>query len=234
MPGNEEHPRIEPIEGGSRGQIKQVVTEAQEEIGVSKAKFDEALSKADTSKVELRRDVVAPEPLAVKDVPHSPIAVAAQANTEVPKVTPTPESLAAQASELRKQLERPRALLLETKTLDAQTVSKLTSSIGHIDRALQDASRLTTGVEKGSMLAAGDTSKPPIVRFLGYLTESDKRLSTFVEEVNALQGPDKKIAPHQLLALQVKLGFIQQELEFFTAVLNKSLESTKTVMNVQI
>jgi len=45
--------------------------------------------------------------------------------------------------------------------------------------------------------------------------------------------PDKLTAG-RLLAVQVKLSFVQQELEFFTNVLNKALESTKTIMNIQV
>jgi hypothetical protein len=37
-----------------------------------------------------------------------------------------------------------------------------------------------------------------------------------------------------MLAMQVKVGFVQQEMEFFTGMLNKALESTKTLMNVQV
>jgi hypothetical protein len=37
-----------------------------------------------------------------------------------------------------------------------------------------------------------------------------------------------------MLRIQLKVGYITQEVEFFTAVLNKALESTKTIMNVQV
>jgi hypothetical protein len=43
-----------------------------------------------------------------------------------------------------------------------------------------------------------------------------------------------QISPASMLAIQIKVGFISQELDFFTGILNKALESTKTIMNVQV
>ena len=96
---------------------------------------------------------------------------------------------------------------------------------------------MTTGVEVGSSLVSGATAageKSPAVRFLSFLTESDRKLGHFVDELNSLQLGGQKLTPDKLFAVQVKLSFIQTEVEFFTATLNKALESTKTLMNVQI
>jgi hypothetical protein len=45
---------------------------------------------------------------------------------------------------------------------------------------------------------------------------------------------NKEITPANMLRIQMKVSYMQQEIEFFTAVLNKALESTKTIMNVQV
>jgi hypothetical protein len=44
----------------------------------------------------------------------------------------------------------------------------------------------------------------------------------------------KEISPANMLRIQMKVGYIQQEVEFFTAVLNQALQATKTVFNVQV
>jgi hypothetical protein len=44
----------------------------------------------------------------------------------------------------------------------------------------------------------------------------------------------KQFTAADMLAMQIKVGYVQQEIEFFTSLLNKALESTKTIMNVQV
>jgi hypothetical protein len=158
---------------------------------------------------------------------------ATKATSEGSKITPTPKTLSDQAANLKNQLQRPRAVLLDASNVsfDAKTTTTLSGHIEHMDRSLRDASKLATGVETGSQIP---TDKPPAVRFLSFLTDSDKNLSNLVSEINTMEMSKDKITASKMLALQVKLGFVQQELEFFTTVLNKALESTKTIMNVQI
>jgi len=155
--------------------------------------------------------------------------------SEPPKVAPVPKEIEQQATSLQNAIDRPRAILYDNQNLivDASAVSALSANVEHIDRALQDALRLTTNVEVGSAVPP-PTTKPPLERFLNFLTESDKRLSGIISEVQGLQVEKQRVTPATLLAMQVKLGFVQQELEFFTTTLNKALESTKTIMNVQI
>jgi len=43
-----------------------------------------------------------------------------------------------------------------------------------------------------------------------------------------------QLSPATMLLIQIKVGYIQQEIELFTSMLNKALESTKTIMNVQV
>jgi len=102
----------------------------------------------------------------------------------------------------------------------------------HIDSSLR------TAVGKVGVEVTDQTVKPltpnPMVTFLNYLTTSDHKLSTLISEVKALDISKNRLTPEKLLAVQIKLGFVQQELEFFTNILNKALESIKTTMNVQI
>lgn len=74
----------------------------------------------------------------------------------------------------------------------------------------------------------------PLARFLDLLSNGQSQLQSLSKHVDGLAESKKTINPADMLALQIKVGQIQQELEFFTALLNKSLESTKTLMNVQV
>jgi len=238
MPGYEEYKKVEPISGSEPKKV-QPSNEPSEGEGPSKVKFDDAVSRADPSKVERRDIAAAPEPAVAEVKKPSLMEVATKVTTEPTKVTPTPKQLEAQVSDLRRQMERPRAVLLDANetmpavlgNLNPNDVNLLSGHLEHMDRALRDVSSLTTGVEGGSLIPH---EKSPAVKFLTYLTESDKKLGSVVDEIKNLQDSPQRLTPATLFAVQIKLGFIQTEMEFFTATLNKALESTKTLMNVQI
>lgn len=233
MPGHEEHKRIEPISGSeSKRRVESLAAEESEEAAI-KLKFDKAVDVADSSKVEVRQKERAAEVAAAESSKQESLVDLARKTAESPKAPPTIAEIDAQATRIRKDIERPRALLLAVgqQQLDPATTAKLSTHIEHMDRALRDTVRLSSGVEAGTLI---DQEKPPLVRFLKYLTESDKRLSTTAQEISALGASPQRLTPEKLLAVQVKLGFIQQELEFFTSALSKGIESVKTIMNVQI
>jgi hypothetical protein len=71
-------------------------------------------------------------------------------------------------------------------------------------------------------------------RFLGLLTHSQAQLGNLAGDIKGITTMDKELSPATMLLLQVKVGYIQQEIELFTSMLNKALESTKTIMNVQV
>jgi len=232
MAEHEHFKRVEPI-GEAQGSKVVGPADTSDMDGPSKAKFDAALERADTSKIERRQDIASTENVSLEAKKASLLDLATKATSEGSKITPTPKTLSDQAADLRSQLQRPRAVLLDAGNVpfDAKTTTTLSGHIEHMDRALRDATKLATGVETGTQISP---EKPPAIRFLSYLTESDKHLSNLVTEINAMEASRSKLTPAKMLALQIKLGFVQQELEFFTSVLNKGLEATKTIMNVQI
>jgi len=240
MPTHFEPPEgIEPIEKiGPKKPIKAEDPTATD--APSKVKFDEAVQKADSSRVEQRPVEVAPEKIAATTQTEKPslLALAAKGTEGALKIGPTtPTELAEQAEKIRHRLERPRARLMRATevvphdALPKEVATELNGHIEHMDKSLRDASRVGTGVELGSAI---DYEKPPMVRFLNYLTDSDRRLQTFVSDLKGLDLQKRRLQPSDMMAIQIKLGFIQNELEFFTATLNKALESIKTVFNVQI
>ena len=240
MPAHEEPKRIEPISESEPRKIDTRYSEGAESEGPLKVKFDEAVARADPTKVELRSTPVAAEVAVTEAKKPSLMEMATKIATEPTKVPTTTKTLSAQASDLRRQIERPRAVLIAevdknpevVQNLNPADVDAMAGHLEHIDRGLRDVSSLTTGVETGAVTPPA--GKSPAVRFLSYLTESDRKLGAITDEIKGLQVGQQKLTPAVLFAVQIKLGFIQTELEFFTATLNKALESTKTLMNVQI
>jgi hypothetical protein len=73
----------------------------------------------------------------------------------------------------------------------------------------------------------------PLKRFAEFLTHSQHQLQNLDETV-AQMNSRNSITPVDMIAIQVKMGYIQQQIELFTNLLNKALESTRTIMNVQV
>ena len=238
MPSPEDFKRVEAISGSEPKKV-QLTNVPSEGEGPSKVKFDDAVARADPSKVERRDIAAAQEPVISEVKKPSLMEIATKVSNEPTQVPPTPKGVASQAADLRRQMERPRAVLLDEMesqpavlaNLNPNDVNLLSGHLEHMDRALRDVSQLTTGVEVGTMIPK---EKSPAVRFLSFLTESDKKLGGIVDEIKGLQSGQQRLTPATLFAVQIKLGFVQTEMEFFTATLNKALESTKTLMNVQI
>lgn len=74
----------------------------------------------------------------------------------------------------------------------------------------------------------------PLVNFLDMLSSGQTNLERLSGHVEALAAHEDQIRPMDLLAVQIKVSHVQSQLEFFSNLLNKSLESTKTLMNVQV
>lgn len=113
----------------------------------------------------------------------------------------------------------------------------LQNKLSHINESLKIAlSR--AGVEYSPTEAAAEVKTPgrvnPIERFLHFLTDGQMQLQNLGSELRIMAMNNKEISPVNMLAIQVKVGQIQQELELFSSLLNKGLESIKTIMNIQV
>lgn len=144
-----------------------------------------------------------------------------------------PELLVAQAQEVMTKIDEIKDKL-NTPNLEIKgsVQNLLSNKLSHIDESLKIALS-KAGIEYHAPVAA-TASQNPIERFLGFLTDGQRRLETLSDDVMQMHLNRHEITPATMLAMQVKVGFVQQELEFFTALLNKALESTKTIMNVQV
>jgi len=124
---------------------------------------------------------------------------------------------------------------LSTPNIDMKSSVKnvLRNKLAHIDENLKVA-MAKVGVDYVPPEAPKGLLSP-VKKFLGYLAHGQHQLENMSTEIAKMEqeGADK-LSPSKLLTVQLKMGFIQQELEFFASLLNKTLESTKTLMNVQV
>lgn len=143
-----------------------------------------------------------------------------------------PKQLIAQAQEAIGKIEELKQKLntpnLELKTSVQQ---ELRSKLSHIDDNLRIAMN-RSGIE----YTPPPSGKPAnaIERFLGLLTDSQDKLDHLTTDIQKLDNKGTPFTPATMIVLQLKVGAMQQQIEFFTTLLNKALESTKTIMNVQV
>lgn len=144
-----------------------------------------------------------------------------------------PKNIAVQATELVAQMDELKTKLSTPNLQIKSSVQNLLQSkLTHIDESLKIALN-KAGVEYVAPVAQKNLSTP-IERFLGFLTDAQSQLEGLGNDVERMSLVKGQISPADMLAVQVKVGYVQNEIEFFTALLNKALESTKTIMNIQV
>lgn len=148
-----------------------------------------------------------------------------------------PEDLRSQSKSLIAQIDTVKTKLSESQHTDIKSSYQtlLRNRLTHIDDNLKIAlSKAGVEYTPTASVKEGMASNNPIKRFLGFLTHSQYQLEHLNETIEALNGKNATLTPANMLALQVKMGYVQQQIELFTSLLNKALESTKTIMNVQV
>lgn len=86
-----------------------------------------------------------------------------------------------------------------------------------------------------SATLAGESLSKPFSTFFGFITNGEKQLYGIEQELLAFGGSSgQNLSPTDMLRLQLKMSHVSQQLELFTGMLNKGLESSKTVLNTQI
>lgn len=147
------------------------------------------------------------------------------------------ESLVKQTKEAISKIDEIKQTLESPNVQIKSTVQHLLQNkLSHIDDSLKIA--LTkVGMEynpKENISGEGTPRANPIDRFLGFVTDGQNQLEHLGNTLAVMGVNGKELTPTNMLAVQVKMGWIQQELELFSNLLNKSLESIKTIMNVQV
>lgn len=158
-------------------------------------------------------------------------------NRTVEQVHKTPEKLAEQAKDLIVQIDDLKNKLesshIDPKQIKGSVQRILRNKLDHIDESLKIAMD-KAGLEYKPLDKIDLSISTPIERFLGMLTNGQEQLKTLGTEVQMYHLNGKELSPATMLTVQIKVGQIQQEIEFFSNLLNKALESTKTIMNIQV
>jgi len=112
--------------------------------------------------------------------------------------------------------------------------TKLMHELTHMDESLK-VTLNKAGLEyKSSLAPIEQVKKNPIETFLGFLENGQKDLNTLGGEVFNFQRNGHAISPADMIAVQYKVNTVQQQVELFTATLNKALETIKSIMNTQV
>lgn len=81
---------------------------------------------------------------------------------------------------------------------------------------------------------SGNKATGPIAQYLGYVTDGMNQLEDAKKKLSTIGQQGANLSPADFMLLQLKFNKAQQELDFTSAVLAKSIEGFKTIMNVQI
>lgn len=228
--------RIEKIQGSS---AKDLVGENAGEISTSKTKFDLAVAKADS---DYARTKSAQQPPTTQEAKRlSPIEELSMSQNKIIRLQPASiDQIVTQGNDLRQNIQAATSTIESTLKANSEAKIKLSpvheavlsERLVHIDSSLNSALGKVTEVSTSSFTPPN--SNNPLVKFLGYLTHADFQLNNLASQINGLSAEKSNLTPAKLLTVQLKLSFAQQELEFFTNVLNKAVEGMKTIMNVQV
>lgn len=236
----------EKIEGiGSITDKKRVgLTDLIPEVKTEKTTFDALMAQqktGETGKVaNLEKPALDPEKIAMSDpnkVQNNP----ALTKTINPADIPSTADLVTQTQEAKDRIKLAKATLESPDArLKPGYETQLKNRLVHIDDKLRIAlSKAGTeynveAPKTGTEVAHTESMLTPVQNFLGYLTHAQDQLDGLGNYLEGLQGKGKELSIANMLAIQIKVTHIQQELEFFTNLLNKALESQKTLMNVQV
>lgn len=149
----------------------------------------------------------------------------------------SPTELVTQAHKVIAEIEQVKSKLATPDLeLKGSVQNLLKNKLSHIDESLKIALN-RAGLEytpQPAALVNQTALASPIERFLGLLTHGQYQLQRLANDVQQMGNEGSHATPASMLAIQLKMGYVQQELELFANLLNKSLESIKTIMNVQV
>ena len=149
---------------------------------------------------------------------------------------PTPETIATQTREVVAKLDQVKTQLSQAKgEVKPSYQALLRNHLSHIDDSVKIALN-KAGVEYTPAPAIADGAKGsnPFKRFINMVGNAQRQLEQLPVALQGLSAEGQQVSPAKMLAIQLKMYYVQQEIELFSSLVNKALESTKTIMNVQV
>ena len=148
-----------------------------------------------------------------------------------------PDAIKTQAKGLISQLDQVKTQLSQSQgEIKPSYQTLLRNRLSHIDDNLKIALS-KVGIENPPSAPTTGTATGnanPLQRFITMVSNSQHQLEHLSGTVDQLNANGGQITPANMLAIQIKMSYVQQQIELFTSLLNKALESTKTIMNVQV
>ena len=224
-----DHEAIQGISGVGRTEDKKM-TKA---IGANKAHFDALMEQDNKAKTE---------EIAQKDVKKPDLEqVVADKNKIGPLEKLDTQAIVDETKNTLTTIEQIK-LRLESKLAQADmSMNKaynpiLKNKLTHVDDNLRIAlSKAGVDFDPSALESAIiPPAANPFERFLGHLSHAQFSLENLGEYLESASAEGRNLGTEDLLAVQIKVQRVQQELEFFSNMLNKALESIKTIGNVQI
>ncbi len=198
----------------------------------------EKLADADHFAALMKQRKIAPEPILADNTEatqkiNSLVDEVRNTNNKSNPISGSTNDLVVQSQQVISQIDELKTKL-QTPNLELKAPVRniLRNKLEHIDESLKIA--LSKAGGESAPFEAPKGLMSPIDRFLGLLTHGQNQLQTLASEIVNLQGKDGNLTPANMLLIQVKVANISQEIELFTSMLNKALESTKAIMNVQV
>lgn len=199
--------------------------EPETRVAPNKDKFDSALDASYTNPVTSNKEV-------------SEVNLMEQIrslNRKVETVTNVdPQTLANESRNVISQIEDLRARLSDPNVEIKNDYKRvLNHKLENVDSNLRIALE-KAGVDyiPPDLMLESDTT--PVKKFLTLLTNGQENLKSLGTELSNYAATEKQMSPASLMMVQLKVNYVQQEIEFFSSLLNKALESVKTIMNVQV
>jgi hypothetical protein len=188
-----------------------------------------ALMRQQSAKTDLT--VAQKEPSAKIDNPFDTVRELNQSTN--PENVPTANDIVTQTQDVIGKIDTLKEKLA-TPNLEISGPVKniLRNKLEHIDESLKIAISKAGGEYQPFEKPTGLMS--PLDRFIGLLQHGQSQLDNLSTTVTALQDKNGQLSPANMLLIQIKVSQISQEIELFTSMLNKALESTKAIMNVQV
>jgi hypothetical protein len=145
---------------------------------------------------------------------------------------PTYETMMMQAKtsqmglgELAQQLQTPKLKLKQSSKYILK--NKLAAANAHIRSASQKMG--ATALEQETPSGMG-----PLTKFIGMITHGQNQLQEAQQQLSNLKDKGKNLSPADMLQIQIKLNKAQQEIEYSSILLSKSVDDIKMMMNIQL
>lgn len=145
-----------------------------------------------------------------------------------------PEDIKSQATDLISKLESLKQKLATSKGEIKPAYHKvLEHRLNHIDDNLK-ITLSKVGAEYSPAVESSTRDASPAKRFINMLTDGQHQLDNLHNSMEMLELQGGTLSPASMFMLQIKIGEIQHQIELFTGLLSKAMESVKQVMNVQV